>query len=101
MREHDEALRSALIEIRDYRPTLPELPDGFNAGCDDCARALARSWPPSGLCNTHYREASNITRKRERIEAAQHHVMQEIARAALSRSSTTATKADQSTTTEL
>ena len=56
-RARDEA-RATLREIIDYEPPTHTVPEGFNFGCEECERIRKRNWPPSGLCEDHYRMVS-------------------------------------------
>lgn len=80
------ALRAALRQIIDsspeYRPTPPDLIAAIEA-CADCADCRKRNWPPSRLCDSHYRAVS--WHDDENTERQNNHasVLREIARAAL------------------
>lgn len=88
-----KALEEALTEIRDYDPynnPNAQLVEKYSAAiketesCLDCKRARENRWPPSGLCNIHYR---TVTRAREAIDSVfdhnQKYEPQNIARRAL------------------
>jgi hypothetical protein len=80
-------LRAALQDIIDHRPSTEGLPDGWEAevrACPECQRAEARNWPPSGLCDRHYRDVMVRDDRDRSARAYQHVEMRDIARAALS-----------------
>lgn len=76
-----ERVRAALVAIVEHQP---EMRSGATAeDCKDCDAAQERRWPPSGLCDEHYRRLSNETKLNQHAEAAQHWSMRGIARDAL------------------
>lgn len=81
-----ERLRGALKEINSYRPEQERVPESFHVdvkACPECQRRERAKWPPSGLCEHHYRIMSVVTRKNEIKSSNQHIHMREIARRAL------------------
>ncbi len=78
-------LEAALKQIRDH--DFERVPDETFAQdieeCPDCARCRQREWPPSRLCDEHYRRMSRRGDIESRRRCEQHYAMREIAREAL------------------
>lgn len=72
----------ALREIRDFRAEYEPLRLG-NEDCEACQRSTERQWPPSCLCDQHYRILADNRSENARRDAGQHWTMRHIAEAAL------------------
>lgn len=80
--EPTAGLRVALEQIVAFEPEwIDAIID--NADCSDCAEVAARRWPPSGLCETHYRVLSNAERANQDRRNRMGYDLKDIARAAL------------------
>lgn len=78
-----KSLLEALQQIVDYQP--PRHDWGGSGDCKDCKEVRERRWPPSGLCDTHYRELSRIEGKNRHEQEVQHWALRTIARDAIRR----------------
>jgi len=78
-----EKLKAALRKIVELEPEYNELPSDFNFGCPGCERARQNNWPPSNLCDAHYREHAKCMDVNKRARNTLYVRMREIARLAL------------------
>lgn len=74
-------LREALQKIVDYQP--PHHTWNGSGECSDCRESRDRQWPPSGLCDIHYREKSKVDDKNIHEYSFQHWTLRDIAKDAL------------------
>lgn len=82
LREQVERLREALSEIVAYETEHDYTPIS-NEGCEECRRCREREWPPSRLCDNHFRDLAAREHRNRMTDEAQHLRLRDIARAAL------------------
>ena len=84
-----EGAHRALQEIVDWRPELAKPSDNLLRRineCVDCQEAKRNEWPPSGLCEPHYRQmAKEVWDENEHRQNTQDIHLRNVARLALER----------------
>ena len=78
----NDRYQTALQAIVDFEPSSIQW-EHPEPKCENCARARARKWPPSQLCDPHYSSLVDTTKVNERARNNQHWNLKEIASKAL------------------
>lgn len=97
MKDNEQLYKEALLKIINYKPKFDtdKMREKLSKECEECPEcqyARQRNWPPSGLCNKHYTEWSEVWDREELIRNTQSLDMRNIARDALKEAEKTENK---------